>query len=119
MWVPKIKMSPNSIYQREIDKYKKQGGDYTFYYKVGLISLKSLTDNDIDRIIDEYSNKKLSRISSYKFKARHEIILHYKIVRRQEKILKIKNKYQKKENFFKRLFKWKNRTLINWKKNAI
>ena len=106
MWVPEIKMSPKSIYQREIDKYKKQGGDYTFYYKVGMISLKSLTDNDIDRIIDEYSNKKISIIGNYKLKARYEIISHYKMVRRQEKILKIKNKYQSKQNIFKRLFKW-------------
>ena len=107
MGIPEIKMSSSEIYQREIDRYKKQGDNYTIYYRVGLITLKSLTDNDIDILILQY--KITSPIfNSGGIKAKYEIMTHYKMVRRQEKILKIKSKYQKKQNPFKRLFNiWK------------
>ena len=104
MWVPEIKMKPETVYQREIDDYKKQGANYTIYYKVGLISLKALTDGDIDRLIS-LNTYKSEVFNSGKTKARYEILTHYKIIRRQEKILKLKKKISKKDNIFKRLFK--------------
>lgn len=106
MWVPEVSMKPDSVYQREIDNYKKQGSNYTLYYRVGYIALKALTDSDIDRLI--LQNTRPDGFNSGKSKARYEIMTHYKMVRRKEKILKIKSKYQKKQKPFKRLFNiWK------------
>lgn len=83
-------------YEGEINRYKKYGKNYTLYYRIGLIKLKYLTDNDIDRLILENKQTKIGQD-----KATYEILTHYKSIRRKEKITKLKNKIKRKHNIFK------------------
>ena len=103
MWVPEIRMTNEEIYNKHINKYKKEGNNYEIYYKGNLTKLKDLSDEEIQYELDRIINKSTIFLSN-KLTVKIKILEHYKTYRRTEKILKIKDNICKKENYL--LYLW-------------